>query len=810
MEDIMKTLRNTLIFTFIFTFLFTDSAVAQKDYTPIVKKSIFFGKSKAIRDATVVLPGIETEMKEVEANPYPIYDYDKSQIIPEKLIPENVQTHFGNSHSKGPILNFEGVDNVNGVWPADPNGDVGSNHYVQSVNNSTAIWDKSGNLIYGPVDNKSFFDAFPGPWNNLFWSDPVFIYDEQDDRWVFTSMSLNQSQSLFYEMIAVSVSPDPMGEYYCYAYQFEELNDYPKMSAWPNGYYITYNMFESATTFLHSIVTAVDKESMLVGDSVATMIQFTIATPALNVNRWSPLTADFNGTLLPENTGCQIVLPEYKIAGFPWEVNINFFELQPDWVDPENSTFDSLTQINVEGAFPFFGADAPQPGNFHDVEAVNFYMMYPLTYRNFDDYEVMVGCQTMYNGEQHFIRWYEFRKDTSDWYIYQSGNYMPDEASRYVPSISMNGQGDIAMVFTKSSLEIYPSICFTGRKSGDSLGLMTINELEIYRGLNYANNYGSQGRNRWGDYASMMVDPVNDSTFWFTSMYPKTVASAGNWSTRIAALNLSESISAPYTYAGPDTTICGYSPFLTQGIASDYSFLKWETSGDGSFSHKNELQTNYLRGNGDLENGQATLSLTANGYENGNMISDSMILYFNKFPEANAGPDDTICIMESYTCKGEVYFSQEFYWTSSGSGTFNDSTLLDAIYIPAMADTALEEVILTLHAEPLYPCTSWDEDNLSLKIYSCLGIDEFPEKFNLNVYPNPSSGLITVKAHHLKNQNSLIRIINFSGNTIFSGQISTTGNELEKQFDFSKLPGGIYYIHFINDDKSSTIEIVIQ
>lgn len=810
----MKTQKIILLFTFCFLFLFTEIVIAQKEYQPIVKKSIFFGKSKAMRDVKIILPGPELEMKEVEVNPLPDYAYDRSQITQNRLIPENVQDHFGSVRAKGPGLNFEGVENVNGTWPADPNGDVGLNHYVQSVNNATAIWDKSGNLLYGPIDNESIFNAFPGPWHLLFWSDPVFVYDALADRWVFSSMSLHL-EGPYYEMIAVSVTSDPLGEYYCYAYEFGHLNDYPKMSVWPNGYYLTYNIFDynGDWFFLHSLISAVDREAMLAGDSSATMVQFELEPPAANVTRMSPLTADLNGTLMPDNPECFVVVPEYKMQGFPWETNLDFYSMQPNWITPENSTFDSINQINVEGIFPtFWETNAPQPGNFHDVEPINFYLMYPLTYRNFDDYEVMVGCHTLYDGEQHYIRWYEFRKYFDmDWFIYQSGNYMPDSASRYVPSISMNGKGDMAMVFTKSSLEIYPSMCMTGRKAGDSLGMMTISELEIWKGLNYVNNYSSSdNRNRWGDYASMMVDPVNDTTFWFTSMYPLAHVSRGNWSTRIVAMDLSEATNAPSAGAGPDTTICGYESFLTQGEATNYSSLIWETNGDGVFSNPRKLHASYLRGFGDLENGQVTLHLSVTGYEPEMSAADSMILYLNNLPQVEAGPEDTICVNQSYTCQGEVSFSNSYYWTTTGGGSFNDSTLLDAIYTPALSDTAYDWLILTLHAEPMYPCTQGDDDHVLLHIWSCLGVDEVSDGINLEIYPNPSSGLVTVQADRLATDNTGLQVLNSRGQLIFSGSFPCPTGKLKKQFDFGKLPKGAYYVQVLNRKKTSIVKLIIH
>jgi len=163
--------------------------------------------------------------------------------------------------------------------------------------------------------------------------------------------------------------------------------------------------------------------------------------------------------------------------------------------------------------------------------------MYPVIYRKFETYEMMTCCQTIWSGELHSIRWFELRKDSIDWYVYQSGNYSPDGASRYMPSMSVNGSGDIALGFTKSSLEINPSIWITGRQISDTLAVMSYQEFEIFHGMSYANNLLG-GWNRWGDYSCMMVDPADDLTFWYTSMYTIDHTDYGNWSTRITKFQL--------------------------------------------------------------------------------------------------------------------------------------------------------------------------------------------------------------------------------------------------------------------------------
>jgi hypothetical protein len=67
-----------------------------------------------------------------------------------------------------PVANFEGISNLDNfnlfgfrVNPPDPVGDVGPNHYVEMVNLAFAVYDKTGNLLLGPVDTGTLWAGFP-------------------------------------------------------------------------------------------------------------------------------------------------------------------------------------------------------------------------------------------------------------------------------------------------------------------------------------------------------------------------------------------------------------------------------------------------------------------------------------------------------------------------------------------------------------------------------------------------------------------------------------------------------------------------
>jgi len=610
--------------------LAVSALTAQTTNKPIIKKSIFYGKSKPIREMNIILPGKHPEKQRVIRNFFTgkeTTNYNKKELAAPK---PNLQRHQGPLKSRGPFLNFEGIDNVNGMSPADPNGDVSYDYYIQTVNMSFAVWDKTGNLVYGPVDNNTLWDGFPGPWTDFWWwVDPVFKYDRLADRWIVSTMALKYSTETYYTMIAVSETSDPLGAYYCYGYLFDKMNDYPKLSIWPNGYYITYNIFDDqGSTFLHSLATALDRDAMLAGEPDATVIEFEIPEP--DYDRFFPLPADFYGEDIPADLPCYIVNTDNHDLENPWNLSLDIYAFLPDWVTPENSTFEQISQFEIGEIDPMvnFGPGAPQPGNDKNVITIPVYMMYPLSYRIFDDHESMVCCHTLWADSIHYLKWYELRKEDVDWYIYQTGNYSPDSTHRYQPSININANGDIAMGYTVSDETTFPSVRMTGRRADDPPGEMTFQEIELFKGLNYINLYQPESdANRWGDYASMMVDPSSDTTFWFTNMYPKSQTSVGNWGTRIFAVDLTEEFEHVTAYAGIDTSIC-YSDyiFITEGEATNYNAIQWTTTGDGSFIIDNTPNAKYLRGGQDIANGQVQLIIHAYGYEPDSMAKDTMTL----------------------------------------------------------------------------------------------------------------------------------------------------------------------------------------
>src|SRR5688500_11271586 len=147
-----------------------------------------------------------------------------------------VQKSFGTGAlaMPAPILNFAGMGNRNGVYPPDTNGDVGPNNYVQWVNLSLQIWNKSGVSVYGPANGNTLLSGFGGPCATQNAGDPIVLYDQMADRWVLSQFT---GSSPYGECIAVSTSGNPTGSYHRYFFQHSTSTfyDYPHMGVWPDG-----------------------------------------------------------------------------------------------------------------------------------------------------------------------------------------------------------------------------------------------------------------------------------------------------------------------------------------------------------------------------------------------------------------------------------------------------------------------------------------------------------------------------------------------------------------------------------------------
>ncbi len=421
--------------------------------------------------------------------------------------------------------NFDGVGIGGGYTPnaapPDTNGAVGATQYVQWVNEDFAVYDKAtGARIYGPVAGNTLWSGFGGPCQTYNDGDPIVQYDKAANRWIMTQFAV--SATPYTQCVAVSDTSDATGTYKRYSFSYgTDFNDYPKVGVWPDGYYITYNMFRRGRTFIGSKVCALDRAAIL-GTATRAVTQQCVQ---LSSSFGGLLPADVDGATQPPAGAPEVVL------NFGTN-SLNMWKYHVDWTNAANSTFTGPTNIPVAAFSRACGGGTciPQLGTSQQLDSLGDRLMYRLAYRRFaDGHEALVVNHSITANGAVGVRWYELRSVTSGTpTVFQQGTFAPDTQYRWMGSVAMDKVGNIGLGYSRSSSTAKPSIYFTARNPTDPAGTMSLTETTIVIGG------GSQLATlaRWGDYSSLSVDPVDDCTMWYTTEHLKADGTF-NWSTRI-------------------------------------------------------------------------------------------------------------------------------------------------------------------------------------------------------------------------------------------------------------------------------------
>ncbi len=369
-----------------------------------------------------------------------------------------------------PLLTFEGMSNQDNfnifggrVNPPDTIGDVGPNHYVEMINLVYAIWDKSGNLLMGPVDTGSLWAGFPIEDCTDPSGDPVVLYDQTTDRWIlsqFTTRGLDDPSLPFYNCVAVSQTGDPTGAYYRYAFitQADDVDggyffpDYPKYGVWSNSYILTTRDFGLIDRYGISVY-ALEKNKMVNGEPNARAVQFFLETD-VTPNGTVPLALVGDGLLPPDMDGnrrprdhdsAPIVGTQDDSADYGATFDaINIWELSIKWSANPTASIGLAAQLetapfdSIYPCTPTARDCLPEPGIVNPAQYLDIlsYRQRPtwrLAYRNFGRYESLVTNQSVEaTPGVAGARWYEIRRAGGTYSIFQQGTV---RSGRWRPSL---------------------------------------------------------------------------------------------------------------------------------------------------------------------------------------------------------------------------------------------------------------------------------------------------------------------------------------------------------------------------------------
>lgn len=417
--------------------------------------------------------------------------------------------------------NGQGYTSVN---PADPSICVGPNYVIQMINGSSGariiIYNKSGATALAA----QYMDAITGIGGL---GDPIALYDQFADRYVLTEFASSGNKLI----MMVSQTNNPLGSWYVYQFTTPQFPDYPKYAVWPNAYVVTTN--ES-----NNKVYAVDRATMLTGAATTTLISFSIpASPSIGFQAAAPV--NISGTTAPTGTLPMIMRMTDDAWGSGLNDELQMWALNLNFAAPTSSTMSQMPSLAAASFDTHLCGYTTlncitQPGTTQKMDPIREILMNRVYLRVFSGHQSIVLSHAVdaTGTDIAGVRWYELRKTgTAPWSIYQQSTYAPTTtASRWMPTIGMDKNGNIGLVYNKSGSADYPSIYYTHRMASDPLNTMQTEQVII-------NGTAAQTSNRWGDYNDLGIDPADDETFWFTAMYKP---GGTGWNTRVGSFILTQ------------------------------------------------------------------------------------------------------------------------------------------------------------------------------------------------------------------------------------------------------------------------------
>jgi uncharacterized repeat protein (TIGR01451 family) len=417
-----------------------------------------------------------------------------------------------------------------GYVPPDTVGAAGPNSYVETVNQTVALY---GNKSTGTPVTTSSLSKFWFTTGGLSHadggsslSDPIVAYDDQIGRFIIGDQDIdfNTHVSNFDFAVSKSSNPTTLGTsdwtfYHINTTQAGYDADYPGNFGYNHDAFVfTLNMFSTVGGAGHTQVVSVNST-----DLANNAGQSGFHVYANNVNDFS-----LRPTTMHDS-----------IAGDPmWLVTEHGDGLSIDVIKMTNvlSTSASFAYTNL--TVPTY-SETNYPLNPNGTVITN----------NIDS-RIMKAAE--WNGllvATHSVG-VSATEDDAQWYLIDVSTGTPSLKDKgrvsagnntfiTYPSIDINSSGQIGMTYMKSGDDAktdYLSMYVTGRNSGDAPGTMETPVL-VPAGTGQTNYADFSGGGRAGDLSGINVDPGNGS-FWAANEFANTEPVA-NWGTAVANFTIS-------------------------------------------------------------------------------------------------------------------------------------------------------------------------------------------------------------------------------------------------------------------------------
>jgi uncharacterized repeat protein (TIGR01451 family) len=445
-----------------------------------------------------------------------------------------------------------------GYVPPDTNGAAGPTNYVETVNQTLAIFSPKATEASSVSSTFSNFwfttGGLPHADAGSGLSDPVVSYDDSIGRFLVADQDVNFNTHVSRFDIAVSKSSSPAtlgtADWSFYSIVTTQSGfdaDYPGNFGYNHDAVVfTLNMF-GVSGGGHVQVISINNQNLLSG---------TLTVFQNNLNDFNVRPTTMHGS----------------VAGDPmWLVTEHGDSVSIDVIKMTNvlSTGPTFAYTNL-AVTPYSGVVNPlNPNGTVITNNVDSRIQ-----KSSEANGLLVAAHAVsLSSTQDAIQWYVVDISGAAPTLQQQGRIGAGNNTYLTyPAIDINAANNIGMTYMRSGTDAssdFQSMYVTGRTTSDAIGTMEASAL-VPSGTGLANYSDFSNGGRAGDLSGISIDP-SDGSFWAVNEFANTDGSA-NWGTAVANFNLTnvlDNADMAVTASGPSSVTAGANATYTVTITNN-------------------------------------------------------------------------------------------------------------------------------------------------------------------------------------------------------------------------------------------------
>lgn len=465
-------------------------------------------------------------------------------------------------------LSFAGVSQFNlrtllggSFIPPDTMGAVGATQFMETTNGVYAIYNKATGATQQMLRGDDFWANAGAGTGNLS-GDARVMFDKPSGRWIVASFG----QSVANISVAVSNTSDATGGWKSTSFTgwAGGTADFPTLALDSQAVYIGTNNFKvgcntaspAANSFCGTTLNVINRSDLLGAAAPS--------TPSLK-----QFTTPYTYTRFTEDRGYAIqgVNSTGPVSGRIAAVSLTNYDLiRYNIANPG-------TAGATQGAVSYLGlpaytdnSNARQPNGSRNIDTSDDRVGSSVWEQNGRIYAVHTTTPVSGAGADHTqISWSV--TDANTHVIIDNGTISDANYDFYQGSLAVNSSGQVVIGYNRSGFSAADGKVRIYARTFDSLAnghLSQTGDVFLKESLvdDYHNGstFGNPpaGRQRWGDYSAVTVDPSNERSFWVIGQYAIEYNNAAsghpggsggsNWGTWISEVTVAQAVPEPQTY----------------------------------------------------------------------------------------------------------------------------------------------------------------------------------------------------------------------------------------------------------------------